>query len=107
MRWVGVDGCRSGWIFLTLQEDGFRYGVVSSLGVLVVEMPDEATVCIDIPIGLLEGGTRERECDVAARRVLGPRPAVPHFFNMLLGKPVLILRVTEPQEIRGESCSLF
>jgi len=73
MSWVGVDGCRSGWLFIELHEDGFQYGVVPSLDVLIAELPDEANVFLDIPIGLLEGGKDGRECDAAARRVLGPR----------------------------------
>ena len=73
MSWVGVDGCRAGWIFIGLHEEGYRYGVVHRLDALVADLSEETKVFVDIPIGLLDGGAVGRECDIAARRVLGPR----------------------------------
>jgi predicted RNase H-like nuclease len=72
-RWVGVDGCRGGWIYIALRRDGFAYGVVDSLEVLLAELPDDAQLLVDMPIGLLDGGGQGRACDLAARRLLGPR----------------------------------
>jgi predicted RNase H-like nuclease len=77
VRVAGVDGCRAGW--LVAVADTSAEGAISypSLHVLptfasVLELAVDR-VAVDIPIGLLEvltaGG---RECDRAARRLLGP-----------------------------------
>lgn len=68
---VGVDGCRAGWV----ASDGAQAEVFASFAALM-DAHAGATVAIDIPIGLLAEGTRgDRACDKAARRLLGPRRA--------------------------------
>jgi predicted RNase H-like nuclease len=67
---AGVDGCRSGWVVVSA---GGAFVCADFAGVLA-SLPDDAVIGIDIPIGLLDqhvpGG---RECDRAARRLLGVR----------------------------------
>jgi predicted RNase H-like nuclease len=75
MHWVGVDGCRTGWVFVALHTEGFDYGVSDTLEQLLADLPDSARVLVDMPIGLLDGGAQDRACDLAARRLLGPRRA--------------------------------
>jgi predicted RNase H-like nuclease len=65
---IGIDGCRGGWIAVTLADDGAgtwrilpRIADAASLA--------GARVMIDIPIGLPEHG--RRSCDIAARAMLG------------------------------------
>ncbi|MQA86653.1 MAG: DUF429 domain-containing protein [Streptosporangiales bacterium] len=67
---LGVDGCPGGWIGALVDRDG---GVEWRLfpdarAILAV---DSRATGIDIPIGLPTVGPRS--CDVAARRLLGPR----------------------------------
>lgn len=70
-RVVGLDGCRGGWVAVTLTD-----GVVAE--VRVVERAADAWACdldavaVDIPIGMLDG---PREADAAARVVLPGRAA--------------------------------
>ena len=75
MRAWGVDGCKDGWFFFGLDDGDPEYGVVPELGNLLDRIDAEADVLVDIPIGLLDSGDRERLCDLEARRILSPRRA--------------------------------
>lgn len=69
---AGVDGCRAGWIQITL---GPQSAIVSrclpDAAGLVRQEPRPDAIAIDIPIGLPASGPRA--CDLEARRLLGPR----------------------------------
>lgn len=67
MRFVGVDGCRGGWIAVVL--DGRRREVRALPAIGALDGLGAARVMIDIPIGLPPGG--RRACDLAARKLLG------------------------------------
>lgn len=73
---AGVDGCRGGWVIVTVTRDGHQVAdvrAVPDLHGLITQIDSGvlAAVGIDIPIGLAPGGPR---CaDVEARRQLGPR----------------------------------
>ena len=81
LRVAGLDGCRGGWVLATVhagKADGDRtppvdIGVIDSLETVADGLASRRLVAagIDIPIGLPPGGPRA--CDVAARRMLGPR----------------------------------
>jgi predicted RNase H-like nuclease len=71
---VGVDGCRQGWVAVTLADDGsLSAQLVTALDGLVAELRSGvvAALAVDMPIGLLNQA--RRACDVEARRLLGPR----------------------------------
>ncbi|MDR9390945.1 MAG: DUF429 domain-containing protein [Trueperaceae bacterium] len=74
---AGVDGARGGWVAVHLPAGGdaadVRAALAPDVGALLDALPPDAQVAIDVPIGLPEAGPRA--CDVAARRVLGPRRA--------------------------------
>ena len=73
MRAVGVDGCRGGWLAVPLS--GGAPAVHATFADLLRAQPD-ATLAVDVPIGLLDtGSTGDRACDKAARALLGPRRA--------------------------------
>jgi predicted RNase H-like nuclease len=65
---IGVDGCPGGWVAVEW-DGGLAYRVHASFRELLASYPDAACIGIDVPIGLDD---RPRDCDVAARRVLGP-----------------------------------
>ena len=67
----GVDGCPSGWLCLSLDEDGKPIARVFSVAEALLRHADGAVTAIDIPIGLTSSDTRR--CDVEARLILGPR----------------------------------
>lgn len=69
----GVDGCRGGWYAVQSVADGARliWAVHGKFSDLLSAAPVGATIAVDIPIGLLDVGTRA--CDQAARQMLSPR----------------------------------
>ncbi len=74
MKYIGIDGCKSGWFYVGLDEnDKYSFGVISDISEINNEINKAEQVLIDIPIGLRETHTRERFCDLEARKVLGPR----------------------------------
>lgn len=70
---AGSDGCRYGWLVVTLDTDGrtIQGRTFDSTAALFGELPRLEILAIDIPIGLSEGPPRV--CDREARRLLGPR----------------------------------
>jgi predicted RNase H-like nuclease len=69
---AGADGCKAGWIVIykNLDESTIHSCVVDRIEMLF-ESLDVTVLAIDIPIGLTESGPRE--CDIQARREIGPR----------------------------------
>lgn len=70
---VGIDGCRAGWFYFCRDESVWTFGVAGTVAEIIDRLPDDATVLIDIPIGLRRRGKQERQCDIAARARLGAR----------------------------------
>lgn len=72
MRAAGADGCKVGWVCVAREAGG---GVdaccVETAAELIALTPRPDALAIDVPIGLLDEGTRH--CDREARRLLGPR----------------------------------
>lgn len=72
--WVaGVDGCRAGWFRAARHSASgeLRFELIASAAALLAQPPTPEVVALDMPIGLPEKGSRE--CDLAARKLLGPR----------------------------------
>jgi predicted RNase H-like nuclease len=68
MLWAGIDGCRGGWIAVTIDaQDRRAFHVFDQIDEIAQLGADRAL--IDIPIGLPETG--RRACDLEARRMLG------------------------------------
>jgi predicted RNase H-like nuclease len=77
---AGLDGCRAGWVLATVRPTPSGPGrprieirVIDGLEAVAEDLASGrlAAAGIDIPIGLPPRGPRA--CDVAARRMLGPR----------------------------------
>lgn len=72
MVWIaGADGCKRGWfrVCRCTETRALEYGVVESAAELMSAPPQPVIIGLDIPIGLTDAGPRE--CDSAARRLLG------------------------------------
>ncbi len=66
----GVDGCRAGWLVVTLHPNGRSgWSVKRSFADVVVVAGKSDRVFVDILIGL-PWDARERKCDLAARAKL-------------------------------------
>ena len=73
---AGIDGCRAGWFFIALDDDGaFRHGLAARFGEAIGALGPAGLVLVDIPIGLPGAARPARDCDVAARRAISPRGA--------------------------------
>jgi len=73
MIFIGIDGCRDGWFCVTLDEDNWSYRIIPDAPSLVRYIRHASSVMIDIPIGLLDSGTDERQCDKQGRKLLRPK----------------------------------
>ena len=74
MKFYGIDGCRKGWFYIGIDEsDQYEFGIISAIEDVLAITSEAKLVLIDIPIGLREEDSRERFCDLEARKVLGIR----------------------------------
>ncbi|SFK67424.1 Predicted nuclease (RNAse H fold) [Paenibacillus sp. 1_12] len=79
-RFVGIDGCRSGWMAVTLSIDGdWKTRVYAELNELWREHGEAELLLIDMPIGLPSTKTSVRSCDKEARQLLRPKRAASIF----------------------------
>ncbi len=74
---AGVDGCPDGWLAVSMAEghpDEAHLAFFPDFDTLLAGLKDASVIAIDMPIGLpdrLIG--KGRSCEVAVRRLLGPR----------------------------------
>ena len=70
---AGVDGCKTGWLCVAKDIDTglITSEVFSNAQLLLQNKLGPSVTAIDIPIGLTEAG--QRQCDIEARQLLGPR----------------------------------
>ena len=81
MVFLGVDGCRAGWLAIRLAPDnGWEVEIFNNFSQLWDRYSAASLILIDIPIGLREGNPengsierQERRCDKEARKLLGPK----------------------------------
>lgn len=71
---VGVDGCRVGWVAVSLDQDhNWQVEVFQNIGELWEACREAHLILIDMPIGLPGDGVMSRRCDAEARQLLGKR----------------------------------
>ena len=68
---VGVDGCKVGWFAVALTAAKWKVQVFPDIFSLWNWCRDARLVLIDVPIGLRNNDSSERQCDKAARKLLG------------------------------------
>jgi predicted RNase H-like nuclease len=67
---AGLDGCPDGWVCVQEDASGLLSArVAASFASAVASLAAETLIAVDIPIGLTDTG--RRDCDRAARRLLG------------------------------------
>jgi predicted RNase H-like nuclease len=73
VHFVGVDGCRAGWVAVGLTEGGEPSHLVApGIADVALRYPT-ALALVDVPIGLRGSERDQRRCDVEARAKLGAR----------------------------------
>lgn len=70
MKTLGIDGCRAGWIAISLDEKNAGYWLLESDQKLGEFFEEFDRIFIDVPIGL-EEEAYVRQCDRELREVLG------------------------------------
>lgn len=68
---VGIDGCRAGWVIAYRDGQEISLAIISKLSDLNDLLHPNASVMIDMPIGLTDGPS-VRGCDALAREKLRP-----------------------------------
>lgn len=71
MKTLGLDGCRAGWIAISVDDENAGYWLLESDEKLKEFFEDFDRIFIDVPIGLTED-EYVRQCDAELRDVLGP-----------------------------------
>ncbi|NGP88400.1 DUF429 domain-containing protein [Fodinibius halophilus] len=71
MKTLGIDGCRAGWIAISLDEEHAGYWLLESDKELKEFLEEFDRTFIDVPIGL-SPSEYVRKCDDELRDVLGP-----------------------------------
>ncbi|MDR8392091.1 DUF429 domain-containing protein [Aliifodinibius sp. S!AR15-10] len=71
MKTIGIDGCKAGWIAISLDDVHAGYWLLESNQELKETFEEYDRIFIDVPIGLTED-QYVRECDEELRNVLGP-----------------------------------
>jgi len=70
MKFIGVDGCRTGWFYTAIDhENDWEIGVSENIDKLWETHKDASLILIDIPIGL--PFNEPRACDLEARKLVG------------------------------------
>jgi predicted RNase H-like nuclease len=70
MKVVGIDTCFGGWLGVLISEEKWVINVFKSLNDIVATWDDTDLFLVNLPIGLLNGSSKERNCDVEARKLL-------------------------------------
>lgn len=66
---VGVDGCKEGWVAVEISTRAFRRAqIFPTFADVIAAYPSATSLAVDIPIGLLDG--QVRTADTAARKYL-------------------------------------
>ena len=73
MKYIGIDGCKAGWLLVGLSEQGKAgYVLLDTIDELSAYLEKAQCILIDIPIGLRTRHPEERTCDRQARKLLSP-----------------------------------
>lgn len=108
MTYIGVDGCKYGWFYVRSSGADLDFGIVEYLGELLANTPDDARIMVDIPIGLRDDSSTPRQCDTAARKVLGRKRASSVFpapIRMILNEPTYAEASSKSHRLTGKRIS--
>ncbi|KOO14197.1 hypothetical protein AKJ18_14685 [Vibrio xuii] len=72
MRYLGIDGCKAGWVVWLLNGGSPSFQIVTSLSD-IADVLTQSRALIDIPIGFSDSAQPDRLCDKAARKFLAPK----------------------------------
>lgn len=115
MRVAGVDGCRSGWLFVgrRLGEPAVHALVYPTTPELLAQAANFDVIAVDIPIGLPDKGSRQ--ADIEARRALGrprgssvfPAPIRPALRAMSRAEASEITRAADGRGVGAQAWGIY
>lgn len=73
MKCIGIDGCKYGWIAVSLTKQDWDVKTFATINDLMEAKKDESILLIDMPMGLRANGNAERLNDKLAREMLRKR----------------------------------
>lgn len=99
-RYIGIDGCKAGWLAVSRGRSGLTWRVFETIEDVAAAFPEAERILIDCPIGLPSSDAPIRPCDQLARQALGkPRMSsvfpVPHREALIAGGLVEARRVNQ------------
>lgn len=95
---IGIDGCRGGWVFAYPKNNLWKIELFDSLDKASGIINEASEICIDMPMGLPDENTGERECDARVRKLLG-RPFSSSVFSIPCSRAVYASDFKEANEI--------
>ncbi len=73
MNYIGIDGCKAGWVAWILEKGELSFQIASTLAELYETVTADSYCLIDMPIGFSDAANPDRLCDKAARKFLSPK----------------------------------
>lgn len=69
---VGVDGCRNGWVAVNITKGDFEIGIFNKIGDIFIKYKASDSIVVDMPIGLPES-KKDIRPEKEARKILSSR----------------------------------
>lgn len=69
---VGIDGCKKGWVVVSITDDDFEIEIIDSIETICSNYGDRDSIIVDMPIGLPEN-TEDMRPEGEARKILKSR----------------------------------
>lgn len=70
MKVIGIDPCLGGWFGVMVSEDCWKVNVFATIKDIINTWDDSDLFLVNLPIGLQQGSSEERKCDLEARKLL-------------------------------------
>lgn len=104
MEWIGIDGCRGGWLFSLLSAKGhLKILLYHFLQDGLNHLSKATSIAIDMPMGLVSHPNEERICDALIRTELG-HPFSSSVFNVPCRQAVYANNYREANNLNREIC---
>ena len=98
MKYIGIDGCKSGWFCVVIDNHGWDIIIIETIDDFHTVVDKNSIILIDIPIGLREKGSKGRLCDLEARKHLRS-PRCSSVFSTPVRQALIVSNYEEANQI--------